>query len=97
LKARSLQGIEANLQATLYTRTGCHLCEEAKEVIFRVSAGFDFHFAEVDVDESPELVARYGEKVPVLVIDGGPTIESQIDERSIRLALRGLQRLRPSQ
>ena len=82
--------------ATLYTRSGCHLCEEAKEAVVRASTGFDFRLEEVDVDGSPELAAKYGERVPVLVIEGGPTIESQIDERSVKSALGMLQRHGPS-
>ena len=78
--------------ATLYTRTGCHLCEEAKEAVVRASAGFDFRLEEIDVDGSPELTAKYGDRVPVLVIEGGPTIESQIDEMSVKLALGRSQR-----
>ena len=53
-------------EAVLFTRTGCHLCEEAKSVLEQ--HGLIPH--EVDIDGDPQLVARYGESVPVVVIDG---------------------------
>ncbi|GMA15107.1 glutaredoxin family protein [Deinococcus metallilatus] len=49
---------------TLYTRAGCHLCEQA-EVGLRA---LDYRYEPVDVDRDPALKARYGDDVPVLVL-----------------------------
>ncbi len=55
---------------TLYTREGCCLCEEMKEVIRRVAQKTPLDLEEIDVDSTPGLVAEYGDEVPVLFIDG---------------------------
>lgn len=47
---------------TLYTRSGCHLCEQAAAHL----RALEFRVVEVDVDGEPELRARYGDDVPVL-------------------------------
>ncbi len=55
---------------TFYTRAGCHLCEEMlAELQSWVSAG-RFVLSIVDVDSTPQLAGRYGERVPVLEGDG---------------------------
>ena len=53
----------------LFTRANCHLCEEAKKQLADFSA-FLPHVEEVDIDRDPELVARFGDCVPVVEIDG---------------------------
>ncbi len=55
---------------THYTREGCCLCEEMKEVIRRVAQKTPLDLEEIDVDSTPGLVAEYGDEVPVLFIDG---------------------------
>ena len=58
------------MQLTLYTRPGCHLCEEMKAVIRRVQGQVACELAEVDVSLDETLLRRYGHHVPVLLADG---------------------------
>ena len=51
---------------TVYSRHGCHLCEEMIAALQEMQGRFRFGIAVVDVDGDPELARRYGEKVPVL-------------------------------
>lgn len=51
---------------TLYTRRGCHLCEQAEGALTRL----DFRFEAVDIDADAELRGRYGHDVPVLALRG---------------------------
>jgi glutaredoxin len=53
---------------TLYSRAGCHLCEEAKKYVAPLAARFDARLREVDIDADPVLRARYDEEVPVLFL-----------------------------
>jgi glutathione S-transferase len=55
---------------TLYTRPGCHLCDEARAVIasLRDSHG-PFELREVDIECAPELHARFLERIPVVDVD----------------------------
>ena len=54
----------------LLTRPGCHLCDVAKEAMARVAAASGEAFQERDVDADPELAAEYGDRVPVVLLDG---------------------------
>lgn len=60
----------AHLQLTLYTRQGCHLCEDAWEVLRRQHARRGFALGVVDVDTDPRLAAEHGDCVPVVAVNG---------------------------
>lgn len=53
-------------RATVYTRAGCHLCDDAIRVLEAHGVGVEA----IDVDQSPGDTAKYGDRVPVVVIDG---------------------------
>ena len=55
---------------TLYSRQGCGLCDEMKEVIRTVALKVPIEMEEIDVDRSNELREKFGNEVPVLFIDG---------------------------
>lgn len=55
---------------TLITRPGCHLCEVAKEAVDRVVATTGDRWVEVDVTGDLELEREYGDRVPVVLLDG---------------------------
>ena len=57
-------------RVTLLTRVGCHLCEDAKAALIRVAAQARVEWAEIDVDADPELAYEYGDRVPVVLLDG---------------------------
>jgi glutaredoxin len=65
---------------TLYGKPGCHLCDEARAVVQRVRATHTFELAEVDVTLDPVLHGRYGERIPVLALDGEELFEFFVDE-----------------
>jgi glutaredoxin len=58
------------LSIVIYTRTGCHLCDEAEELLRTVVGHERMDLTKVDVDADTELVAQFGESVPVVAIDG---------------------------
>ncbi len=70
-------------QLTLYTRPGCHLCDDLKETLLRVRRRQAFEFREVDVSRDPALERRYGQDIPVLLIDGVETVRHRIDEADL--------------
>ena len=69
---------------TLYGKPGCHLCETARAVVERVRADHEFELEEVDVTLDPVLHRRYGERIPVLELDGEELFEYFVQERSLR-------------
>lgn len=54
----------------LVTRSGCHLCENAREVVATVAGQLQLRWTEVSLDDHPELTERYGEEVPVVLVNG---------------------------
>ncbi|MQA27556.1 MAG: glutaredoxin family protein [Micromonosporaceae bacterium] len=54
----------------LLTRPGCHLCEPAKEAMARVAAVSGVRWEEVDVTADIELEREYGDRLPVVLLDG---------------------------
>src|SRR2546425_1156057 len=60
----------AGRRVVMYTRQGCHLCDEAWEVLERARRRHGLALSRVDVDTSAELAARYGLEVPVVEVDG---------------------------
>ena len=77
------------MKLTIYSRPGCHLCEEMKAVIEKVKAGQPVDLHEVDISGDPELERRYGPEIPVLEIDGKKIAKYRIDERALARAIRG--------
>ncbi len=57
-------------KVTLYTRTGCCLCEDAKRVLAAARKRAAFELEEIDIDRQREFLELYNEEVPVIVIDG---------------------------
>ncbi len=74
-------------RVTLYSRAGCHLCDEAREVIVRVCEELGTGWTEVDIDADPELRARFTDEVPVTFVDGRQHDFWRVDETRLRQAL----------
>ncbi|HEX2126972.1 MAG TPA: glutaredoxin family protein [Thermoleophilaceae bacterium] len=70
-------------RAVLYGKPGCHLCEEARAAVERVRAGRPFELEEVDVTLDPALHRRYGERIPVLEVDGEELFQYFVDEAAL--------------
>jgi glutaredoxin len=64
------QTSESASRLTLLTRVDCHLCEDARAAVGRVSAATGVPWTEVDVDSSEDLAYEYGDRVPVVLLDG---------------------------
>jgi glutaredoxin len=76
---------------TLYTRAGCHLCEDAERVLLAERAATPFRLVTVDVDGDPELARRYGVRVPVVAVDGAELFEYEVPAELLRARLRRAQ------
>jgi hypothetical protein len=66
-------------EVVLYGKAGCHLCEEARAEIDAVRARRPFDLTEVDVSLDPVLHARYGERIPVVLVEGEEAFEFHVD------------------
>ena len=72
-------------QVTIYTRVGCHLCDDAKELLERYGLEPEL----VDIDANPELRERYTTCVPVVLIDGKERFRGRVNEVLLRRLLSG--------
>jgi glutaredoxin len=77
-------------RVTLYTRPGCHLCEEAKQAMLAARCAGEYRLEEIDIDLDPNLVRRYGWDIPVVLINGVETFRHRFTpsefERELRRA-----------
>ena len=79
-------------QVELLTRAGCGLCDRAKDRLAAMAAELDFGFAATDVDAAadagdPALRAEYGDRLPVVLLDGREHSYWEIDEPRLRADL----------
>ena len=72
---------------TLYSRPGCHLCDDARAVIERVADDLGVGWEERSIDDDPELQRAYGEQIPVTFVDGRRHDFWRVDEGRLRTAL----------
>jgi glutaredoxin len=64
---------------TLYGKPGCCLCDEAREEVARLRERHGFALEEVDVSLDARLAREYGERIPVIEVDGGEVCELHVD------------------
>jgi glutaredoxin len=75
-------------QVLVYSRPGCHLCEEALEAIVALrSEGYRFELREVDIESDELLLRRMLERIPVVELDGEVVSELVLDEAGLRARL----------
>jgi Glutaredoxin-like domain (DUF836) len=72
---------------TLLGRPGCHLCDDAREVIARVAADLAVPWAERDITRSEDDLRDYGEMIPVTLINGVQHDFWHVSEQRLRAAL----------
>jgi hypothetical protein len=72
----------------VYSRPGCHLCEEAvAKIVALHGEGYRFGLHEVDIESDELLLRRYLEKIPVVEVDGIAVSELVLDEIAVRSRL----------
>lgn len=70
-------------QLVLYGRPGCHLCDDARDVLLRIGRPFE----EVDIESDDDLLRRYLERIPVVALDGEELFDFFVDEDLLRAQL----------
>ncbi|MBM2832449.1 MAG: glutaredoxin [Dehalococcoidia bacterium] len=71
-----------------YTKNGCPLCDEAREMLHRLQREAPFTMREVDIMTDGALCERYRTIIPVVVIDGKVTLGARIDEDELYSCLK---------
>lgn len=70
---------------TIYTRPGCHLCEEMKVIVERVvrETRTEAQIQEVNIASDPDLAERYGLEIPVLLVNGKRAAKYRVSEKEL--------------
>jgi glutaredoxin len=73
-------GKNAPPEVILYTRRGCHLCDDVKIALARLSRQAAFTLREIDIDSDPELVRQFNDEVPVVFVGGSKAFKYHLNE-----------------
>ncbi len=71
------------IRVTIYSRPGCHLCDEMKTLVQRIAISIPLSLDEVDVSADSALEARYGLEIPVLMIEGKKVAKFRVTEEQL--------------
>ena len=77
------------IAVTLYSRPGCHLCGDMKTIVDRVARSVPLNVDIVDISTDPQLEARYGVEIPVLLIEGKKAAKYRVSEEELLRILKG--------
>jgi glutaredoxin len=72
---------------TLYTKAGCHLCDEARDALEDLAIAIEFDLHEIDIRTDPELFERYRYRIPVVTVDGREVAEGRVAIRDVASVL----------
>jgi glutaredoxin len=76
------------VQVKLYTRPGCHLCEEARQEMQAAGCADSYELEEINIDADPELRRRYGWDIPVVTINGAHAFKHRLTRDAFREEIR---------
>ena len=76
-----MDGVVASL--VLYSRPGCHLCDEMTAVVRRVATRVPLVLEEIDISTDATLEARYGVEIPVLLVNGSKAAKHRVNEAEL--------------
>ncbi len=79
------------MTVTLYSRPGCHLCDELKDDLADLERLVPFHLVERNIEDDPALLNRFRYLIPVLDVEGGSLLFPPHDRTTILSALRSEQ------
>jgi glutaredoxin len=74
-------------RVTMYGKPGCHLCDDAREIIRAVCAELGVEWTEIDITQDDQLFTQYGEQIPVTFVDGNQHDFWRVDPARLRKAL----------
>ena len=77
------------IRVTIYSRPGCHLCDDMKAVVEHVvrATATAARIEEIDITSDPQLEARYGLEIPVLLVNGRKAAKYRIAAEDLRRRL----------
>ena len=74
-------------RVTIYTRPGCHLCEEAKESIRDADCAGEYILDEINIETDPTLLKQYQDDIPVVLVNGEEAFRHRVAAKEFRLRI----------
>lgn len=74
-------------QVTFYTKAGCHLCDEARDMLEDIAATTPYELTEIDIRSNLEIFEQYRYRIPVIIINNDILLEGRIEFRDLAQAL----------
>src|SRR5438874_8892117 len=71
------------MQVTFYTKAGCHLCEEARDMLDDIAAETAYELTEIDIRGNSDIFEQYRYRIPVIIINGETLLEGRIEYREL--------------
>ena len=79
---------EPSFRLTLFSKPGCHLCEDVRVTLDELQPEYGYAVDEVDITAHAELFAQYRHEIPVVLKDGRELARGRIDDRELVRLLR---------
>ena len=67
------------LAVTFYTKAGCHLCDDAREMLEEIATDITYKLTEIDIRSDLALFEQYRYRIPVIIVDGTHVVEGRIE------------------
>ncbi len=65
-------------RVVFYTKAGCHLCEEARDMLEDIAAQTEYELTEIDIRSDPQVFEQYRYRIPVIIINESTLLEGRI-------------------
>jgi glutaredoxin len=78
-------------QVTFYTKAGCHLCEDARDMLDEIAAQTIYELTEIDIRRDTALFERYRYRIPVIMINETLVAEGRVDYNELTHAFATVQ------
>lgn len=70
---------QAKIEVTFYTKAGCHLCEDARELLEEIAQEIEYGLTEIDIRSDMAVFEMYRYRIPVIVINQEKVLEAPIE------------------
>lgn len=77
----------AKAHVVIYSRPGCHLCDEAKQAIEAAGCLDEYTLAEINIESDPDLLRRYRYDIPVITVNGVEAFKHRLTAEEFKLAI----------
>ena len=88
---KTMQPTPTKAQVIIYSRPGCHLCDEAKQAIESAGCQNEYTLEEINIESDPDLLCRYQYDIPVVTINGVEAFRHRLTAAEFREKLRQVQ------